>query len=320
MLKSFNDFNKSLTRLYESKNITFNELEKYNDIKAGDYLKGVMWNKSIKLFYGNNYRGNPSEDARMVPSVSKSAQAKDVSFGDVFADAWKETDDFCNKGSYRFVFVFGDEGTSKRIQKTIANLESDVILSWLKSASVQLSTSDPSVFVVPTTIEESAAAIAKAAASFFSKRTIKIDETVSLIARRIIEKQQTIKTVKTELERDNDFETDWGLDSWINYVKEMPGWGQVYQVDADELGYWYTYAIAEEVVKLAEVKFGIAIMKAIQAMVKSGAITADEVNSGVAQVQQVEPDDAVKPSTPNRISAKRSSTGTDMPFKMVKWK
>ena len=282
MIKRFKEFSSSLV-MNEAKNVTFNELEKFDKMKAGDYLRNAMWDKSIKLFYGNNYKGNPETDNRMVPSVSASS-SRDRSFGDVFKDAWDETNDFCNFGSYQAVFVFDGAGsTSSRVQKTVSGLDPNVVLGWLTASGIKVVPSDPSIFDVQTTMEDAAANIAKQASTFFSKRTIKVDEVVSSLGKRIGDRDKTIKTVKANIERESDFETDWGLDSWLPYVTEMPGWGKVYQVEADKLGYWYSWEISQLVFRFAEIKFGVAILKAAQAMIKAGQITPAQINSTTVQ-------------------------------------
>lgn len=281
MIKKFEEFSSSLY-MNEAKNVTFNELEKLDNLRAGDYLRNIMWVKSIKLFYGNNYKGNPETDNRMIPSVSSSS-SRDISFGDVFKDAWEETDDFCNFGAYQSVFVFGDDAFSSRIQKTISGLDPNVVLGWLTESGIKVMPSDPSIFVVPTSIEDSAAKVAKKASEFFSKRTIKVDSLVSDLGKRMNDRDKVIRTTKAKIEAEKDFEPDWGLDSWTSYVTEMPGWGKVYQVEADKIGYWYSWTIAESIFRFAEIKFGVAILKAAQLMIKSGQITPEKINSSSTQ-------------------------------------
>lgn len=296
MIKRFKEFSSSL-QMNEAKNVTFNELERLDNLKAGDYLRNIMWDKSIKLFYGNNYKGNPETDNRMVPSVSGSS-SRDVSFGDVFKDAWEETNDFCNFGAFQSVFVFGDEAFSSRIQKTVSGIDPNIVLGWLTSSGIKVMPSDPSIFVVPTTIEDAAASVAKKASEFFSKRTIKVDSLVSDLGKRMNDRDKVIRTTKAKIEAEGDFEADWGLDSWLPYVMEMPGWGKVYQVEADKIGYWYSTTISEAVFRFAEIKFGVAVLKAAQLMIKSDQIKPEQINSASVQTSTPAQAPVAAPSAP----------------------
>jgi hypothetical protein len=330
MIKRFEEFNRSirLPKMNEEKNVTFNELEKLDKMKAGDYLRNVMWDHSIKLFYGKDYKGNPESETRMIPSVSASSTSRDISMGDVFKDAWTETDDFCNFASREFIFSFGDAAFSQRIQKTITTLDPNVVMEWIKGASIKVSKSDPSIFVVPTSMEDSARKIAIEASKFFQKRTVKVDSLVSDCAKRIANRDQEIKIIKARIENEKDFEPDWGLDSWIDYVTEMPGWGKVYQVEANKIGYWYSWTIAATVLDLTEIKFGVAIMKAVQSMIKAGQLNQQEINTDVtAAPAQMMPSTQQPASTPVQSAAvvkpstAKPSTGPSVrKYKKPVWK
>jgi hypothetical protein len=319
MIKRFSEFMSSM-RINEAKNVTFNELEKLDKMKSIEYIKNVMWNHSILLFYGRDYKGNPETDRNMIPSVSASDSSKDISMGDVFKDAWEETDNFCKRANYKFVFSFGNESFSERIQKTITELDSNIIMEWITKTSIAVSKSDPSVFVVPTTLEDSAKKLSIEASRFFQKRTIKVDSLVSNCAKRIADREANIKKIKSELESNIDsnfdFEPDWGLDSWLKYVTEMPGWGKVYQVEANKIGYWYTWTLAATVADLTEIKFGVAILKAIQSMIKSGKINLEGVDASKVTPVQTTTDQInvapiaqdSKPSTKPAVAQKQSAT------------
>ena len=260
----------------EAKNITSNKLEELNNLKGLDHIRNVMWHKSIELFYGKDYRGNPETDNRMVPSLSRS-MSKDISYGDVFRDAWEETDDFCKVASYEII-----EFSNLDVKETISILEPSVILEWLSSSGIKVMPSDPSVFVVPVSIENSAADIAKRAVNFFAKRTIKINQDIRRLGNKLIDPGKEIQVIKTVIEKHPDFEEDWGLDSWAKYLPEMPGWGKVYKVDPYKIAYWYSWNLAETAFRFTETKFGASILKVIHEMIRSGKITADQINSATA--------------------------------------
>ena len=46
--------------------IPSSELQTIIDMDMKSYLKKAMWNKSIEVFYGKDYKGNPTEDKREV--------------------------------------------------------------------------------------------------------------------------------------------------------------------------------------------------------------------------------------------------------------
>jgi hypothetical protein len=46
--------------------ISSSELEKIIDVELKSYLKRAMWNKSIQVFYGKDYKGNPTDRKRVV--------------------------------------------------------------------------------------------------------------------------------------------------------------------------------------------------------------------------------------------------------------
>lgn len=292
MIKNFKQFS-SLLSINEAANVTFNDLERIDNMQTLQYLRDVMWDKSIKLFYGKDYKGNPEKDNRVLRS-SLQSNPNGVSYGELFKDAWEETDDFCKKAAWQYGVWFGDKTFNSRIEKEITYMEPDTVLEWINSTGIKVSTSDPTTFVVPTDINDSAKKIGGAALEFFSKKTIKLsDSSVSTVVGRLADRNKYLNIIKKVMEEQTDFDknpkADWGLDDYWNYLPEMPGWGKFYKVEADKLGYWFTSNIANATMDFAEINFGVAVLKGIQTMIGQKLLTVQDINSGSTTSNSVTP-------------------------------
>lgn len=74
----------------------FQKLNEANDsadtvARLSKYLKEKLWKDSTKLMYGSDYTGDPAADSRTVK-----VREEDVTMGEIFKDAWEETDQFCD--------------------------------------------------------------------------------------------------------------------------------------------------------------------------------------------------------------------------------
>ena len=78
--------------------VSSSELQSIIDIDMRKYLKTAMWNKSIEVFYGKDYKGNPAEDKGELYVGDWSYEGHDkTTMGEFFMDAWAETDQFCDR-------------------------------------------------------------------------------------------------------------------------------------------------------------------------------------------------------------------------------
>ncbi len=62
--------------------------------RLSKYLKDKLWGDSAKLMYGSDYTGDPASDSRIVK-----VRDEDVTMGEIFKDAWNETEQFCDNAA-----------------------------------------------------------------------------------------------------------------------------------------------------------------------------------------------------------------------------
>lgn len=262
--------------------IPSSELQTIIDTDMKSYLKKVMWNKSIEVFYGKDYKGNPAEDKREIYTGAWFSGHDKHTMGEFFLDAWAETDQFCNR-----VVEFVETG---KISDTWASIGKGLI--W---AGVGAGVAAGIVFTGGGLLGLAAAAgtgatgvftaggTAALATGFGISSTIfgglgtviwnvkgsldqeefkKLSPEVINILNMINDKEGTIKTFKTAIEGYwGDFEADWGLDRWLPAIQGMPGWSKSSWAKngAENIGYSFTYWISYYAYQYLQAKFGASV-------------------------------------------------------------
>ena len=263
--------------------ISSSELQSIIDMDMKSYLKKAMWNKSIEVFYGKDYKGNPTEDKREVYTGAWFSGHDKHTMGEFFQDAWSETDQFCDR-----VVEFVETG---KISDTWSDIATVVGWSGIAAASVAaiLATGGAiipgltasSAFVVASGATAGTAAwgvtavnvaaamgLASAVTNEINKaENQNLNPELINVANMINDKEVTIKNFKSAIEGYwTDFEADWGLDRWLPAVQGMPGWNSSSwaKAGAENIGYSFTYWISYYAYQYLKVKFGATIAKTVK--------------------------------------------------------
>jgi hypothetical protein len=300
--------------------IPSSELQAIIDTDMKSYLKRAMWNKSIEVFYGKDYKGNPTEDKREV-FVGDWFESHDrATMGEFFQDAWAETDQFCDR-----VVEYVETG---KISDTWGDIATVVGWSGIAAASVAaiLATGGAiipgltasSAFVVASGAAAGTAAwgvtavnvaaamgLASAATNEINKaENQNLNPELINVANMINDKDTTIKNFKSSIEGYwTDFEADWGLDRWLPGVQGMPGWNSSSwaKAGAENIGYSFTYWISYYAYQYLKVKFGATIAQTI----KETPVTTPTTTPSKTATKSVQAkaDTTTAPTTPSTTSA-----------------
>lgn len=258
--------------------ISSSELQSIIDMDMKSYLKKAMWNKSIEVFYGKDYKGNPTEDKREILISGVLSGTEKHTMGEFFQEAWKETDQFCDRaveygmnisetwrkicanvlwnplgiviGSYLATTGIAPSLASIILSK-IARTDTNPYKSWNISIGILGGLSGVSLHV---------------STEMKSNKYSNLSPELNKIADMIEDKEGTIKNFKTQIENKSDFEADWGLDNWLSSIQVMPGWNKSSwaKIGVENIGYSFTYWISYYAYQYLKIKFGATIVQSIK--------------------------------------------------------
>lgn len=258
--------------------ISSSELQSIIDMDMKSYLKKAMWNKSIEVFYGKDYKGNPTEDKREILISGVLSGTEKHTMGEFFQEAWKETDQFCDRaveygmnisetwrkicanvlwnplgiviGSYLATTGIAPSLASIILSK-IARTDTNPSKSWNISIGILGGLSGVSLHV---------------STEMKSNKYSNLSPELNKIADMIEDKEGTIKNFKTQIENKSDFEADWGLDNWLSSIQVMPGWNKSSwaKTGVENIGYSFTYWISYYAYQYLKIKFGATIVQSIK--------------------------------------------------------
>lgn len=258
--------------------IPSSELQKIIDTDMKSYLKKMMWNKSIEVFYGKDYKGNPTEDKGEVYTGAWFSGHDKHTMGEFFLDAWAETNQFCDR-VVELVETGEISDTWKSIGKTVGwgALGAAVVAGVIFTGGGLLGMMAPVAGATFTAGGTAALATGFGTSSivFGGLGTViwnvkgsldqeefkKLSPEVVNILNMINDKEGTISNFKSEIERHSDFEADWGLDRWLPAIQGMPGWSKSSWAKngAENLGYSFTYWISYYAYQYLQAKFGASV-------------------------------------------------------------
>jgi len=245
-------------------------IEKLNKILDRDfreYLKKKMWNKSKEVFYGKDYKGDPSKDDREIIVGGWVELSKKVTMGEFFLDAWQETDQFCDRtlewiksgeigDVWDDIFVYSAWAGAFALATTAIIATGGAALAPSAAFALQYGS------VMGITAAGAINASALAGLSWGIAKSVyespQATPETKRIAELLINKESTIKNLKDELESHSDFEQDWGLDRWLSGIQAMPGYkqGPWKDVEPEKIGHAFSYTIAFYTVKFLEEQIG----------------------------------------------------------------
>jgi hypothetical protein len=267
--------------------IPSSELQAIIDTDMKSYLKKVMWNKSIEVFYGKDYKGNPTEDKREVYTGAWFSGHDKHTMGEFFQDAWVETDQFCDR-VVELVETGEISDTWKSVGKTLfwsgvgAGVVAGIVFTGggLLGLGAAAGTGATGVFtaagtaalgtgfgISSTVFGGLGTIIWNVKGSLDQEEFKKMSPEVINILNMINDKEGTIKNFKSAIEGYwSDFEADWGLDRWLPAIQGMPGWSKSpwAKNGAENIGYSFTYWISYYAYQYLQAKFGASVALAAQ--------------------------------------------------------
>ena len=266
--------------------ISSSELQSIIDFDMKSYLKKAMWNKSIEVFYGKDYKGNPTEDKREVYTGAWFSGHDKHTMGEFFQDAWSETDQFCDRvvefvETGKISDTWSDIGTGVLWTLAGAAIGASIVATGgalggvyaglVTSASGLAATGAGVALIswgVPAGIIGGVAGLSANVSSEITANKYKnLSPELINVANMINDKEATIKNFKSAIEGYwTDFEADWGLDRWLPAVQGMPGWNSSSwaKVGAENIGHSFTYWISYYAYQYLKVKFGATIAKTVK--------------------------------------------------------
>jgi len=266
--------------------IPSSELQAIIDTDMKSYLKKVMWNKSIEVFYGKDYKGNPTEDKREVYTGAWFSGHDKHTMGEFFQDAWVETDQFCDR-VVELVETGEISDTWKSVGKTLfwsgvgAGVVAGIVFTGggLLGLGAAAGTGATGVFtaagtaalgtgfgISSTVFGGLGTIIWNIKGSLDQEEFKKLSPEVVNVLNMINDKEGTISYFKDKLERHSDHEADWGLDRWLPAIQGMPGWSKSSWAKngAENIGYSFTYWISYYAYQYLQAKFGASVALAAQ--------------------------------------------------------
>ena len=267
--------------------ISSSDLQTIIDVDMKSYLKKAMWRKSIEVFYGKDYKGNPTEDAREIYTGAWLSGHSKHTMGEFFQDAWEETDQFCDRvveyvETGKISDTWGDIGTGALWALAGAAFIASVVATYGGTAALVTGAGAAGVGAVAAAGAKTAlvtwgissgvvGGVAGLSAYISSEITENKYKNLSPelinVANMINDKDTTIKNFKSAIEGYwSDFEEDWGLDRWLPAIQGMPGWSKSSwsKNGADKIGYSFTYWISYYAYQYLKVKFGAVIAKTVK--------------------------------------------------------
>ena len=262
--------------------VSSSELQSIIDIDMRKYLKTAMWNKSIEVFYGKDYKGNPAEDKGELYVGDWSYKGHDkTTMGEFFMDAWAETDQFCDR-----VVELVEKGEISDMWNTIGRgakwAAIGVAIAGAVVATGGMALGALGVVGAAGTALTAGAAVSSGVGitamtcfgiagvgyhidTVLDEEKLKklSPETINLIS-MVKDKESTIKNFKSVLEKHTDFEADWGLDRWLPGIQGMPGWSKSNwaKSGAENIGYSFLYWIANFAYHFLITKVGASVVLA----------------------------------------------------------
>ncbi len=304
--------------------IPSSELQAIIDTDMKTYLKKAMWNKSIEVFYGKDYKGNPTEDKREV-YVGDWFESHDITtMGEFFQDAWKETDQFCDRvvelvetgeisdiwGSIGKGAIWAGVGlaTVAAIIGTGGMALGALGVATAAGTTMTAGAAVLSGFGIGATTIGGAAGVALYVDDIMDEEKIKnLSPQVVNLLDMIKDKEGTIKNFKSAIEGyKSDFEADWGLDRWLPAIQGMPGWSKSSwsKSSAENIGYSFSYWISYYAYQFLKIKFGASVV-----------IAAKESDEKKTSAPAVSPAPAPAPAQTSKPSetTKKIQTTTETP-------
>ena len=243
-----------------------------------------MWNKSIEVFYGKDYNGNPTEDKReilisgvLTGRARQNGGTEMHTMGEFFQEAWKDTDQFCDRA------VEYGMNISETWRKICANVlwaplgivigtyiaasgAAPALASIILSKGGRTDTNPSKSWNISLgTLGGLNGASLHVSAEIKTNKYTNLSPELNKIADMIEDKEGTIKNFKTQIEK-SDFEADRGLDNWLSSIQVMPGWNKSSwaKAGAENIGYSFTYWISYYAYQYLKVKFGATIAKTVK--------------------------------------------------------
>lgn len=295
MLKSFNEFEKFIASgnvqlLKENVSLTVKSINDVEYYDFGKRLRDVMWNWSTVLFYGNNYKGDPRTDVRVVSSDNYSDT---ITAGELFVDYWKDAENMIDNSvarsvgtSIRQAFglktpqigIYTDLELTKLVvaAKQIGSNQTlkDEIIKWMKGAKISIDSTN-NIVSSSKTVWDACAALGYASSMYLKSN--KLDADLTKLAILLFNKSSTIDKARNNLKDvDFDFEgDDFGLDSWIGFVPNMPGWGTL-NVSTTGFGWTVLWQISAATLDIWAAKIGAGILAGAKRLIDNGAITSKD--------------------------------------------
>lgn len=309
--------------------IPSSELQTIIDTDMKSYLKKMMWNKSIEVFYGKDYKGNPTEDKGEVYTGAWFSGHDKHTMGEFFLDSWAETNQFCDR-VVELVETGEISDTWKSIGKTVgwgalgAAVAAGVIFTgggllgllapaaagatgvFSAGGAAALATGFGTNIVV---LGGLGTVIWNVKGSLDEEEFKKLSPEVVNILNMINDKEGTIRNFKSQIERHSDFEADWGLDRWLPAIQGMPGWSKSSwaKIGAENLGYSFSYWISYYAYQYLQAKFGASVTLAAK------NIQTQQASQPVQPVQPVQPNVQPTASTTSTPTTTTEPTTTATP-------
>lgn len=265
--------------------ISSSDLQTIIDVDMKSYIKKAMWRKSIEVFYGKDYKGNPTEDSREIYTGAWLSGHSKHTMGEFFQDAWAETDQFCDRvveyvETGKISDTWGDIGTGALWTAAGVAVGLSIIFSGGLMGGVYaglgagggLALTGGGVALlswgIPAATIGGIAGLSSYISSEITANKYKdLSPELINVANMINDKDTTIKNFKSAIEGYwSDFEEDWGLDRWLPAIQGMPGWSKSSwsKNGADKIGYSFTYWISYYAYQYLKVKFGAVIAKTVK--------------------------------------------------------
>ena len=312
--------------------ITSSELQSIIDTDMKKYLKRAMWNKSIEVFYGKDYKGNPAEDKGELYVGDWSYEGHDkTTMGEFFQDAWVETDQFCDR-----VVELVERGEISDMWKTIGRgaiwAVAGVAIVGAVFATGGMALGALGVVGAAGTAYTAGAAVTSGFGmgamtlggiagigyhidDILDEEKLKklSPETINLIS-MVKDKEGTIKNFKSVLEKHSDFEADWGLDRWLPGIQGMPGWSKSNwaKTGAENIGFSFSYWISNYAYQFLSTKVGATVVLAAK---EQDATKGSSTNTWTSNQTTTTTQTTAQPSstTTTQTTTQPDSTSTTAP-------
>lgn len=245
------------------------DLDKIRGMDLKTFLLKTLWNNSVEMFYGKDYKGDPTNDPTIITTggtpwaIGMSGHGNETA-GAVFKDCWDETNDFINRtveliekgtisdfwGKFGKVAAWSGIATAIVVGSIYFGLPSVIGTAIGGSAigstalgGLTIGSAMASLEAIGLVSAATTTTIATAGLSGFlilSQNDANFNSAYQVLQN----KDKFIENIKTSLSNHSDFEADWGLDSWLAGIQGMPGWRksklpQSINYDAEKIGWLF---------------------------------------------------------------------------------